>query len=160
MQMLLHAHPANARREAQGRMAVTGIWIAEGGRVADAARAGATSLFAPVGRDGDVARGLARLRGAPAALPPASFAALPMQDDAVVVLDRATNANAPRLLAEWLAPAVAALENGTLASLSLLGDGGGMAAAWHAPRPAWHTRTLARLASPPLALPARDEDDS
>jgi len=160
MQMLLHAHPANARREAQGRVPVTGVWISEGGRVADVARAGATSLFAPAGMDGDVARGLARLRGTPAAPPPASFATLPMQDDAIVVLDRAATANAARLLAEWLAPTVAALEHGTVASLSLLGDGGGMAAAWHAPRPAWRVRTLARWASPPLALPARDEDDS
>jgi hypothetical protein len=160
MQMLLHAHPANARREAQGRVPVTGVWMSEGGRVADVARAGATSLFAPAAREGDVARGLARLRGTTAALPPSNFAALPMQDDAVVVLDRATTANAPRMLTDWVGPAVAALERGALASLSLLGDGEGTAAAWHATRPSWRARMLARLASPPLALPARDEDDS
>ena len=35
MQMLLHAHPANAAREARGRVPVTGVWISEGGRLAE-----------------------------------------------------------------------------------------------------------------------------
>jgi hypothetical protein len=160
MQMLLHAHPDNAAREARGRVAVTGVWISDGGRVADGARDRATTIFAPAGRDGDVARGLARLRGAAAALPPGSFAGLQANEDAVVVLDRATDMNAPRLLSDWLAPAVAALERGALASLSLLADGGGTATAWHAPRPAWRVRTLARMAAPPFAPTTRDEDDA
>jgi DHH family len=33
MQMLLYEHPVNAAREARGRVPVTGIWIADGGRV-------------------------------------------------------------------------------------------------------------------------------
>ena len=160
MQMLLHAHPANALREARGRVPVTGIWISDGGRVADLPQGSATAIFAPAGRDGDVARGLARLRGTAAAPPPDSFAALPAHDDAIVVLDGATAANAPRMLSAWLDPAVMALERGALASLSLLADGGGTAAAWHAARPAWHVRTLARVTAPPFAPPARDEDDT
>jgi hypothetical protein len=160
MQMLLHAHPVNALREAHGRVPVTGVWISDGGRVTDVPQGSASAIFAPAGRDGDVARGLAHLRGTRAALPPASFAALPLQDDAIVLLDRAIDMNAPRLLSEWLAPAVAALERGTLASLSLLADGGGTAAAWHAARPAWRARTLARMSAPPFALPTRDEDDA
>jgi len=160
MQMLLHAHPANAAREARGRVAVTGIWISDGGRVADFPQVNASAIFAPAGRDGDVARGLARLRGAPAALPPGRFAALPSPDDAFVVLDRAGDLNAPRLLSEWLDPAVVALERGTLASLSLLADGEGTAGAWHAVRPGLRVRMLARMAAPPFAPPARDEDDT
>jgi len=160
MQMLLHAHPANTLREARGRVPVTGVWISDGGRVADIARDNTTTIFAAAGRDGDVARGLARLRGIAAALPPGRFAALPAHGDAIVVLDRAVAANVPRLLSEWIAPAVAALEEGTLATLTLLGDGGGTAAAWKAARPAWRVRALARLAAPPFALPARGEDDA
>jgi hypothetical protein len=160
MQMLLHAHPANAAREARGRVPVTGIWISEGGRGADLPRGNATAVFAPPGASGDVARGLARLRGMATAEPPKRFAGLPLQRDAIVVVARADAVTAPQLLADWLGPAVAALEHGTLASLSLLADGGGTAAAWHAARPAWRVRTLARIAAPPFALPARDEDDA
>ena len=160
MQMLLHAHPANAAREAHGRVPVTGVWISDGGRVADFTRDSAPLIFAPAGRDGDVARGLARLRGTVAALPPGSLATLPAQDDAIVVLDRVTDVNAPRLLSDWFAPAVAALERGTLASLSLLANGEGTAAAWHAERPSWRARMLARMTAPPYAPPTRDEDDA
>jgi hypothetical protein len=159
MQMLLHAHPVNAAREAHGRVPVTGVWISDGGRVADSTRDNASAIFAPAGRDGDVARGLARLRGTVAALPPGSIAALPAKDDAIVVLDRATNVNAPRLLSEWLDPAVMALERGVLSSLSLLADGEGSAAAWHATRPSWRARTMARMAASRFVPPVRDEDD-
>jgi hypothetical protein len=160
MQMLLHAHPVNAAREARGRVAATGVWISDGGRVADFPRVSASAIFAPAGRDGDVARGLARLRGTAAAPTPGSFAALPSPDDAIVVLDRAGDLSAPRLLSDWLDPAVAALERGTLASLTLLGDGGGTSSKWHAVRPSWRARMLARMAAPPFALPVRDEDDA
>jgi len=160
MQMLLHVHPVNAAREARGRVPVTGVWISDGGRIADTARSGATAIFAPAGSDGDVARGLARLRDSDAAPPPGRFAAMSLQDQAIVVVDRADAANAPRLLSEWVDPVVAALERGALVSLSLLADGDGAAAAWRAARPAWQTRVLARMAAPPFAPPARAEDDA
>jgi len=160
MQMLLHAHPANAAREARGRVAVTGVWISDGGRIAEIPQGSATAVFAPAGNDGDLARGLARLRATAAALPPGSFAALPAQDTATVVLERATPPSAPRLLADWLDPAVAALERGALASLSLFADGDGHAAAWHAARPAWRLRALARMTGSSFAPPARGEDDA
>jgi hypothetical protein len=160
MQMLLHAHPANAAREARGRVPVTGVWISEGGRLGKAQQEQAPSIFAPPGAAGDIARGLARLRGMAATLPPKRFAGLPLQHDAMVVLDRADAANASRWLADWLGPAVAALERGTLASLTLLADGGATAAAWHAERPAWRVRALARMKAMPFSPPARDEDDA
>jgi hypothetical protein len=158
MQMLLHAHPANAAREARGRAPVTGIWISEGGRLGNVPPERGPSIFAPPGAVGDIARGMARLRRMDAAEPPQRFADLPVQDDALAVLDRANAANASRWLADWLAPAVLALERGALASLSLLADGDGTAAAWHAARPAWRVRALARMAATPFAAPARDED--
>jgi hypothetical protein len=160
MQMLLHAHPVNAAREARGRVPVTGVWIWDGGRVVDVPRDNPAAVFAPAGGDGDVARGLARLRGALAAPTPGSFAALPAGDDAIVVLNRFSEADAPRWLADWFEPAVAALERGMLASLSLLADGSGTAVAWHAARPTWRVRTLARMAAPRFAPPARGDDDA
>jgi hypothetical protein len=160
MQMLLHAHPANAAREARGRVPVTGVWISEGGRGADLPRGDPTAIFVPPGAPGDVARGLARLRGMATAEPPKRFADLPLQRDAIVVLAHGDAADAPQLLADWLGPAVAALERGTLASLSLLADGDGIAAAWHAVRPTWRARALARMAATPFAPPLRGEDDA
>jgi hypothetical protein len=83
-----------------------------------------------------------------------------MPDGAVVVLDRATIANATTIQSNWIDPAVAALERGTLASLSLLADGHGMAAAWNAQRPTWNRRAVARFAPRPFAPPLSDEDNA
>jgi hypothetical protein len=160
MQMLLHAHPANTAREASGRVPVTGVWISQGGHLAETPQDPAPSIFAPPGRAGDVARGIARLRHRDTAEPPQSFAELPLQDRATVVLGRDIAANASRLLADWLGPAIVALERGVLASLSLLADGAGIAGAWHAVRPTWRARALARMAATPFAPPVRDEDDA
>jgi hypothetical protein len=160
MQMLLHEHPVNAVREARGCVPVTGLWISEGGRIAEASPSPASAIFATPGAAGDVARGLACLRGAAADAPPGSFAALPMHESATVVLDRATRANAPSFQSHWLGPAIAALEHGTLLSLSLLADGQGKAAGWQALRPTRSRRALAKFAARPFAPPLPDEDDA
>ena len=160
MQMLLHEHPANAVREARGSLPVTGLWISEGGRVAEAKPVSSSAIFAAPGTVGDVARGLARVTGTAACAPPASFAALPMQDSTTVVLDRAGRPNAPSFQTHWIDPAIAALEHGALTSLSLLADGRGMAAAWQAMRPTRLRRALAKWAAQPFAPPVPDEDDA
>lgn len=160
MQMLLHEHPTNAAREAHGRVPVTGIWISHGGRIAGTKHGPTTAMFATAGSAGDVARGLARFHGNEFREPPVNFALLPMQKDATVVLDRANIGNAVPLQSNWLAPAVAALERGTLASLSLLADGNGLAAAWHAPRPTWTRRAIAKFATRPFVPPLPELDDA
>ncbi len=101
MQMLLHEHPANAARAAQGRSPVTGVWIAEGGVLArirtDSARD--PRVYAAAGRAGDVARGIARAGGRAATPVPADFAALAAGEDALVVLPPL--ASASDLAAHW-----------------------------------------------------------
>jgi hypothetical protein len=160
MQMLLHEHPANVAREARGRVPVTGIWIGDGGRLAESRQGPATPIFAPPGAAGDVARGLARQCGNSAFVLPAHFAALPKQDGAVVVLDRAQGANGAAWQSRWLDPAVAALEHGSLTALSLLADGQGMSARWDAQRPAWTRRAAAKFAPRPFVPPLSSEDDA
>ena len=160
MQMLLHDHPVNAAREARGRAPVTGIWVSEGGRIVETQQGKATAMFATPGAAGDVARGLARLRGGTAHAPPENFAALPTHDSATVVLDPASIANASLFQANWLAPIVAALERRTLASLSLLADGRGVAAAWQPIRPNPLRRVMAKLAPRPFVPPLPDADDA
>jgi len=160
MQMLLHEHPANVAREARGCVPVTGIWLADGGRLAEPRHGSATPIFAPPGAAGDVARGLAQLGGTSAFGLPTHFAALPKQDGAVVVLARASRANASTLLSNWLDPAVTALEHGSLTTLSLLADGQGVSVKWHAQRPAWARRAAAKFAPRPFAPPWSGEDDA
>ena len=160
MQMLLHDHPANVARAARGRVPVTGLWISDGGRIAKTGREQTAAIFAAPGVAGDVARGLALLRGSAACALPADFAALPIRNETVVVLDRANLANASAFQSQWVGPAVAALERGTLSSLSLLADGQGHALAWHAQRPTWNRRAVARFAPRPFAPPFPDEDDA
>ena len=77
-----------------------------------------------------------------------------------MVLDRVNAANASLVQTHWLGPAVNALERGTLASLSLLADGQGMAAAWNAQRPTWIRRAMAKLATRPFAAPMPEQDDA
>jgi hypothetical protein len=159
MQMLLHDHPVNLARETLGRLPVTGIWISGGGRTTDIADAPSTAIYAAPSPAGDVARGLSLLRGKSVRVPPAGFAELPRQDSATVVLDPANDTNLPAFDRNWLGPAVAALERGSLASLTLLADGNGVAAAWHAQRPTLMQRVFARFTARPFALPMPEMDD-
>ena len=159
MQMLLHDHPVNVAREARGGTPVTGIWISEGGRTTDIADAPAMAIFAAPSPAGDVARGLALLRGNSVRVPPASIAELPKHDDVTVVLDPASETNMPVCERYWLGPAVAALERGSLESLTLLADGNGIAASWRAQRPALLQRVSARFAGRAFAPPMPEADN-
>ncbi len=160
MQMLLHDHPANAAREARGRVPVTGIWISDGGRLGRTPPESDKATFATPGTRGDVARGLARAHKSTAGATPASFAELPLRTSAIVVVERVDSASLAQLQANWLGPAVAALERGELESLSLLADGDGIAAAWHASRPGWRKRIAAKYRNRAFMPPQREEDDA
>jgi hypothetical protein len=157
MQMLLHEHPVNAARESRGRVAVTGIWISDGGHIMDLPDAAPTTIFATRGPAGDVARGIAQRGHTVANQPPGEFAALPMRSDATVILEPA-NAPLDSLEAAWLQPAAAALQRGALVELTLLVDGNGVAAAWRAPRPGWMRRARARFVVPAFAPPSFGEE--
>jgi hypothetical protein len=159
MQMLLHEHPANAARTAQGNPPVTGIWVAEGGVLARPHRDSARELrvCAAAGRAGDVARGAARAAGRAPTAPPADFTALPANEDALVVLPSLASASDLQRLGDtWLAPAVAALEGGALSRLTLLADTRGAAWAWTAVAPSFALRLRARWSPRPFVTPEQD----
>jgi hypothetical protein len=160
MQMLLHEHPVNRAREMRGQVAVTGIWVADGGRVADINAGPTVVLFAPSGAAGDVARGLARSQGTMAFESPSRFSALPPDTSAAVVLDLSISAELARLESDWLHPAVAALEQGKVEKLTLISDGAGIAVEWQARRPSWHQRVRAKLARRPLAWPLPELEET
>jgi hypothetical protein len=59
MQMLLHAHPVNEAREAQGQPAINSVWISGGGTLT----APAPAQFSAVWSDDEIVRALARHSG-------------------------------------------------------------------------------------------------
>lgn len=157
MQMLLHEHPVNTAREARGQAPVTGIWVSCGGALPALAMPRQAAIFAPPGRVGDVARGIAQLLGHAAAPAPAEFAALSPDADSVVVLPPVATVEALAMFERaWLAPTLAALERGGLAQLTLIAGDGGAAWTWSASRPPVTRRIGARLAPRAFTVPTRD----
>ncbi len=153
VQMLLHAHPANAARAARGQALVTGIWISEGGVAARDAAMRDAHVYAASGRAGDVARGLALSTAHAYAPPPAHFTDLAPGADALVVLPPAAAGTLAALATDWLEPAVVALERGVLATFTLIGDAAGGAWTWNATRPSLPARLAARWSAPAFVVP-------
>jgi len=119
MQMLLHEHPINQTRAANGIPAINGLWIWGGGSVEAVLSALA------------LARGLAMAHELPLAALPARFDVNVLQPDTLVVLHTATReirgqsretwpAEVAAIERDWVAPAVAALNAGELDALTLL----------------------------------------
>jgi hypothetical protein len=139
MQMLLHEHPVNQRREAAGLAPVTGIWLSHGGTLPRAQPAPRVAIFAAPSRAGDVAAGIARLARVEAAEPPASFDTLPRAADAFVSLRGFDDSDVPA----WLSPVVSALERGAIDELTILAAGN-RAYRYQTMRPSWWRRMRAR----------------
>ena len=121
-QMLLHSHPVNAAREAEGKAPANAIWPWGGGRVPSGSHSPRYDL---VFADDLLARGLARTTGVPVqALPSGTEALLANADafdDALVVL------RSPAIEAldrEWISALKTALVTGQVTELSLLVCGG------------------------------------
>lgn len=147
IQMLLHEHPVNEERARNGQPPVSSVWFHEGGRRISPPPAPRIATF---GGDAVIAA-LARHVGAPAQPLPVALPALlgaQMRDvDHLVVCTRITD----RTVFEtgFAHPAWRELLRGTLASVTVIGDGGsGHAAVWTATRPAFLGRLLARKAPP------------
>jgi hypothetical protein len=161
MQMLLHDHPVNLAREARGLLPVTGIWPAEGGSLADVPRGPRVAVYAAGAAAADVARGIALRGGGSLESVPASFAALQLQEDTIVVLDAVPDANATEtVMQNWIDPALTTLQRGDLETLRVVADGQGIAATWHAVRRPLGARIRARFSPPVFALPSPPEYDA
>lgn len=86
VQMFLHGHPVNARREAAGKPAVNSLWLWGGGMLP----ASSEPVFSAVFGDNPLARGLAIAVGTPALPCPEGYAGLLAQTSGprpLVVLD-------------------------------------------------------------------------
>jgi hypothetical protein len=103
LQMFLHRHPVNERRDNEGRLTVNSLWFWGGGTLPGEVK----SAWRQVWSDDPIATGLAALAGAPAsALPadPAALGALLRQgDECLVVLDGDERTpEEPHPLIRWL----------------------------------------------------------
>jgi hypothetical protein len=166
-QMLFHDHPVNRRRQAEGQLAVIGVWPWGGGKFEEYERN--TMRFERVLAHEPLYRGLGQVSGCPVDLPPVDFAAwcrestrghellvLDQGSDAARLGDEeAWHAALAQLERDWWAPVASALWRGRLAGLCLqAGSGGtlvidprGMRCVWRRPRSlaAWlDTRNGAR----------------
>lgn len=72
VQMFLHGHPVNQRRESAGQPAINSLWVWGGGELPRISAASVDAVFG----DDPLARGLARAAGLPARPLPASLPAL------------------------------------------------------------------------------------
>jgi len=169
IEMLLHEHPVNATRDAQGLPAANGIWFWGGGRLSGVDSLPVVAAVATPGRIGDLARGIAQL-GRGTAKP------LQQEDNATTSVDRAAawakTARASRVFAiavlptadgpaavaaleaRWLLPALRRLSRSDFAALKMIADGNGAAATWVARRPTFRQRVLARARRRPFAVPS------
>ena len=118
IQMFLHVHPVNAKRQAAGLPAVNSLWLWGGGELP-----ATNARHSAVCADDPLARGLALAAGLPARPMPASLAGLLAGPASLVVLDAllppvlyedgaAWRAAAEELDRDWFAPLRRALGRG------------------------------------------------
>jgi hypothetical protein len=150
IQMLLHEHPVNLRRENEGRPPANSLWFSCGGTLP--VRGGREPSIRTFANSG-IAAALAAHAGSPAREVPARLA--PALDAAagaeVVVVALDAPLDPASVDGAWAAPAFDALASGRLASVTLLTDVAGRVAAWRARRPGVWQRLAGRYARHDLA---------
>ncbi len=124
IQMWLHEHPVNMRREERGVETVNAMWIWGGGHLPDR---GAAAVLPALYGDDPFLDGLWRLQGGAGFHLPASLDAVDLAtNEAIVVALQSTpdaaQSHAQCMMAleqDWFAPAVAALRGGQLSRIQL-----------------------------------------
>ena len=163
IQMLLHEHAINTARAGHGLPIVSGVWLSGNGRLREIVPPPLTNVFAAGDDGGDLARGLARHAGLSADRLPRTLSTIlehvPRTARVLVAMETMTNEAAlARFDADWLRPAVDALEGGALDSLRLIADGHGAAVTWCAKHPSGLARVTSRLHNRVLEIPAAAEE--
>jgi hypothetical protein len=147
IEMLLHAHPVNAAREAARRPPVNGVWLSEGGILPPSAPGIRT--FAESG----IAVALAWHSGAPAMPVPASLdAALADAVDAsTVVVALPAPVDVAHVQGAWAQPAWNALVHGRVATIAIIANSADDTRTWTARPPGPWQRVARSLARDGLA---------
>jgi hypothetical protein len=147
IEMLLHAHPVNAAREAAGKAPANGIWLSEGGTL-PRSTAGVRT-FAESG----IALALAQHAGAPALpVPPSLDAALTAAASAsTLVVALPPLSDLARVQSAWAEPAWDALVHGRVATITIIADDAGDTCVWMARTPGPWQRMARSFARDDLA---------
>lgn len=117
MQMLLHEHPINARRQARGAPVINAVWVHGEGTLGDV-----SSVSFPAGYGEDpFLRGIYRLHDQAVGAKPADAKALlsQLRGPAVAVIDAPS---LDSLETHWLAPLSRALLSGAISKLTVMFD--------------------------------------
>ncbi|MET0533789.1 MAG: hypothetical protein ABW171_06155 [Steroidobacter sp.] len=115
MQMLLHEHPVNVRRQARGAQAINAVWVHGEGMLSDL-----TPVSLPAGYGEDpFLRGIYRLHDQTVGTTPADAKVLlaQLRGPTVAVIDPP---NLDALETQWLAPLARALLSGAFSKLTLM----------------------------------------
>jgi hypothetical protein len=117
MQMLLHEHPVNARRQARGAPAINAVWVHGEGILSDVS---SVSLPAGYGED-PFLRGIYRLHDQAVGAKPADAKSLlaQLRGPTVALIDAP---DLDSLETPWLAPLARALLTGAISNLTLMFD--------------------------------------
>lgn len=125
-QMLLHAHPLNAAREAAGTFPVNSVWLWGGGTLSQDLSAPCDGVYA----DDPLARGLAIAAGISHAPLPAKLPKISelTGDAPLFVMENlgdtmARDAALERIDRDWLMPAITAVRRGVIQRLTLIATG-------------------------------------
>jgi hypothetical protein len=164
MQMLLHEHPVNARREKRGAMPVTGVWFWGGGALDEVDQLPRIVGTAKVSRFADIIVGVARKGGGTASSTDNRDTLHSMLEQTkaqgqagtsivVAVVDIDADESLTTFETKWLEPALQLLVDGNIGSLQVLANGNGVAAQWTATRPSWWQRLIPRSKAKPFAPP-------
>lgn len=122
MQMLLHEHPVNVRRQARGVPAINAVWVHGEGTLSDAPSAASLAVSLPAGYGEDAfLRGMYRLNDQTVGTKPADANALlaQMRGPTVAVIDAP---DLDSLETQWLAPLGRALLRGAISKLTVVLD--------------------------------------
>lgn len=117
VQIVLHNHPWNGHRAERGLVPVNALWVWGGGVLPDAV----SSAVSHAASDDDLVRALAVVAGGHAVRLPPVFpsASMPASASGVALFDLRRMRDLAALQRDWLAPALRALADGTLAALDI-----------------------------------------
>ena len=127
VQMLMHSHPVNVKRENEGRLAVNGLWLWGGGTLSDGHHGrNEQTTFDQVAADCFEARALALHTGSLFTAPPRALGDLNENGRALVVLsppdaawDGDIEAHLAQLEHDWFHPALQHVSRGRIRKLRL-----------------------------------------
>jgi hypothetical protein len=151
IEMLLHEHPVNARRDSDGRATANSLWFSNGGTLPPRpSPAPSIRTYATAG----IADALAAHAGMPSRARPGHLREVLADSTGAQTIVVAFDAPLDVAATDeaWLAPARDALLAGSLAAVTVVIDDAGEAVAWDARRPSLWRRITGRIKRHDLAV--------